>query len=144
MPQMTGLTADGSTCDAVDSPVGAEQRTLDPLRGGSCLTANRCATEVRQPTYDMRTARPRSGPQASAVGAGLLQTSEELPLTKTSSVQWTRGRRSPLHTPERSVARTGPGRLAHSLSSHGGIILPCPARNADALPAGVPSGGGCC
>ena len=31
--QMTAMTAVGPVCDAVDSAVGAKQRTLCPLRG---------------------------------------------------------------------------------------------------------------
>jgi len=82
MPQMTVLTADGSACDAVVSPVVVHA----------------------------------VGPRRALSKPACWQSSEDLPLTKTSSVQWTRGRRSPLHTPERSVARPEPGRLAHSLS----------------------------
>src|SRR4029450_895066 len=37
MPQMTVLTADGSACDAVDSGVRAEQRSLNQ-RASSCCS----------------------------------------------------------------------------------------------------------
>ena len=53
MPQMTAMTAVGPACDAVGSPVGAEQRTCNQVAGSwehQVRAADECAnTPVRHP-----------------------------------------------------------------------------------------------